>query len=644
MSQKQIDKEEQKIAEAIVRKESENAAAFLEHELKQEVAVINSHSTTPIRVVVIGGNESYYRSTLTKLRDIYPDVEFVKFIGAGGNNAFFAIDSLDPDIILIAHNAPMQNAVKFFEAVQTQNDQHGLPYAEKYKDKRIIVMAPNDYQYAIELHNCGIKYMIPLLDSRIYSVNADTLMKIIHEAYNDILEVKHQREIGFNIPADALMASASAKDGGMTEFYRVNNNKRENIASREPSSARGTQKLEYGSNYLGYYGCMEDEQTMAPHKIIGIYSGTGGAGTTMFATNLASILSKYTKDEGTDYRVCLVEYNLACRNVDVFFNLKFSKQSKKSVTSIAQDAYAMYYDKNKETIVAGAREMVPLISRYTEHIPSIGLDIIPGIAVPLEIDNLSTGFSTALFTTLRQMYDVVIVDLSADVAKMPMLETMNEIDDFYYIMPMDVPSIRNAKVLIKFLTGYFKKAPEEIKVIMNKVDPENEKFGIEQVTDILIQKGQENCTPEGTIPYEPKDVSESINQGTPISMSHPEHPVSQAIFSIALGINPMLNMSVLEQKDKEQKQSSGGFWKNLFSGGKKPKSEEKNDKKKAVFNNKKKKKLLDVSTSKEQTSTLPVDAPTDKTDNLDEKPKRGFFNHFFGYRDKKKTKMASQNK
>ena len=103
-------------------------------------------------------------------------------------------------------------------------------------------------------------------------------------------------------------------------------------------------------------------------------------------------------------------------------------------------------------------------------------------------------------------------------------------------------------------------------------------------------------------------------------------------------------MSVLEQEDKEQKQSSGGFWKNLFSGGKKPKSEEKNDKKKAVFNNKKKKKLLDVSPSKEQTSTLPVDAPTDKTDNLDEKPKRGFFNHFFGYRNKKKTKMASQNK
>ena len=242
-----------------------------------------------------------------------------------------------------------------------------------------------------------------------------------------------------------------------------------------------------------------------------------------------------------------------CRNIDIFLNLKFPPQSKKSITSIAQDAHALYYNKNEESIVAGPREMIPLISRYTEHIPSIGLDVIPGISVPLEIDNISAGFSSALFTDLRQMYDVVIVDLSADVAKMAMLETMNEVDDFYYIMPMDVPSIRNARVLIRFLAGYFKKTPEEIKVIMNKVDPENEQFGIDQVTNILIQKGQENCTPEGTIPFVEKDVTKSINDGTPIAMSDPKHPVSQAIFSIALGINPQLNMSVLED-DQEEKE------------------------------------------------------------------------------------------
>lgn len=619
MEKEKISHEEHQMAEAIVKNESQKVESFLEHERKQEVAVIDSHSTTPIRVVAIGGNEGYYRTVLAELHKDYPDVEFVKFISAGGSNAFFAIDSLDPDIILIAYDAPIQNAVQLFDTIRNGADSHsGVPYSEKYKDKRVIVLTPNDYQYAMELRSHGVKYMIPMVDARYYSVKTDVLMKIIHEAYNDIQEIKHQRELGFNIPAPNDHPSASPQ---MNPYSYA----KEERAPGYPPAGRH----DY-NNYGGYYPQQEEQQRpMLPHKIIGIYSGTGGAGTTMFATNLASILSKYSKDEGTDYRVCLVEYNLACRNIDVFFNLKFPKQSKKSITSIAQDAYNLYYDKTAESITAGPREMIPIISRYTEHIPSIGLDVIPGIAVPLEIEQISTGFSTALFTTLRQMYDVVIVDLSADVAKMPMLEAMNEIDDFYYIMPMDVPSIRNAKVLIKFLSGSFKKAPEEIKVIMNKVDPENEMFGVEQVTDILIKKGEEICTPEGTVPYEPNDVAASINQGTPIAMSNPEHPVSQAIFSIALGINPMLNMSILEkEKEEEEAKKSSGFFSRLFNSDKKAKKAEE----KPALTNKKAKKLLTAGTSKKATPA-PQKPAVDEEDEFieEEKPKKkGFFARLFG--------------
>ena len=603
------------MAEAIVKKESENAAAFLAQELKKELAAANSHNMTPIRVVVIGGNEQYYRSVLTQLRTQYPDVEFVKFISTGGNNAFFAIDSLNPDILLVAHDAPIQNAIQFYDAIQTQTDAHGVRYAEKYQDKRIIVISPNDYQYAVEIRNHGVQYMLPVVDPRFHSVDTTILMKVIREAYNDIQQRKYERETGFQVVShDSPMV-------GMNGF----------VPPRQQLNATPQQNYGYG---------MQEEQPMTPHKIIGIYSGTGGAGTTTFAANLASILAKYTMEGGSDYRVCLVEYNLACRNIDIFFNIKFPPQSKKSITSIAQDAHAMYFNKNEDAIVAGPREMIPLISRYTEHIPSIGLDIIPGISVPLEIDNISTGFSTALFTSLRQVYDVVIVDLSADVAKMAMLETMNEIDDFYYIMPMDVPSIRNARVLIRFLAGYFKKAPEEIKVIMNKVDPENEIFGIDQVTNILLKKGEENCTPEGTIPYAEKDVTESINVGTPIALLHPEHPVSQAIFSIALGINPMLNMGILEQEQEETEKKPGLFSK-ILGGGKKPEAKSK----KGVFKNKKNDVKLIAAPSAEAAPKAAVQESASLDSELqefaeeEEKPKKkGFFSWLFGGSKKKDKK------
>ena len=640
---------EVKLAEAIVKQESENAAAFLQHELNQELAVANSHSVTPIRVACIGGNEQYYRTVLTQQRQQFPDVEFVKFIPAGGNNAFFAIDSLNPDILLVAHDAPIQNAVQFFAAVNTQSDSHGVAYAEKYRDKRIVVTAPNDYHYAVEIRNHGVRYMVPMIDPRFHSVDINMLMKVIHDAYADIQRTKMARESGMS-SADM---DAMAGMGFTTPSSRPQQAYSQPI---EQSFAQPMSRQNARGNFGGFnnYGMPAEEQPVVPHKVIGIYSSTGGAGKTTFATNLASILSKYTKDEGTDYRVCLVEYNLACRNIDIFFNIKFPPQSKKSITSIAQDAHALYYNKNEEAIVAGPREMIPLISRYTEHIPSIGLDIIPGIAVPLEIDNISAGFSTALFTTLRQMYDVVIVDLSADVAKMAMLETMNEIDDFYYVMPMDVPSIRNARVLIKFLAGYFKKSPEEIKVIMNKVDPENETFGIDQVTDVLIEKGKENCTPEGTIPFAEKDILKSINEGIPLAVSDPRHPVSQAIFSIALGINPTLNMSVLEPEQDEAETKKPGMLGKLFGKKAKPAAaEEEKKEKKGVISKKTAVKQIAAPAKVEAEPEATVASDDTALDNEiseitedfapEPEKKPGFFARLFGF-GKKKNKSKTEAK
>lgn len=586
-------KTQEQLAEEIIKTESENTATFLREELDQELAMANAHSVSPIRVIVIGGNEQYYKTVLIQLRQKYPEVEFVKFVPAGGSNAFFAIDSLDPDIMLVAHDAPVQNAVQFHDAIQTQKDFHGNAYAEKYADKRIIVMTPNDYQYAVELRRHGIQFMLPMVDPRFHSVDPDVLIKVIHEAYTDIQQAKHNRELHIEAPQPE-----------MTGFSGFTPNAPSYRAPRQQQNA----------NYGYGYGNMEEAQPVAPHKVIGVYSGSGGAGKTTFATNIASILAKYTQDDGADYRVCLVEYNLTCRNIDLFLNVKFPPRSKKSLASIAQEAHAMYFDKNEGNISAGPREMIPLISKYVEHIPSTGLDIIPGIAVPLEIDNISPGFSTALFTALRQMYDVVIVDLCTDIAKLPMLETLNEIDDFYYVMPTDVTGIFNARILIKFLSGSYRKAPEEIKVIMNKLDPENEAFGVDQITSTLIEKGKENCTPEGTIPYFEKDITQSINEGNPIAIAHPEHPVSQALFSIALGINPMLNMGILEQEqeEKEAKENKKGFFAKLFGGGKKKNKEDKKDDKqegKAIFNKKK---------SEEEATATPAVAIVKE----DEKPKK----------------------
>ena len=648
--------EKQQMAEATTGTDIDHLESLGFSNTENGNAVSENHSVPLIRVALIGGNEQYYRTVLTQLQQQYPDVEFVKFISAGGHNAFFVIDTLNPDILLVAHDAPIQNAVQFYEAIKTHKDGDGVPYAEKYKDKRMVVMAPNDMEYAMSLRKQGIKYMLPMINPRFHQVDVELLMRVIHEAYEDIQRNKELREIQASIPATmetpvaqpqmTTPAMAAPAATGMDAFQR------------RDFAMGGNRRPQYG-NYGGYMDMIDDQQPIIPHKVIGIYSGTGGAGSTTFASNLGAILSKYTKDGGVDYRVCVVEYNLVCQNLHLFFGLKFPKQSKKSVTTIAREAYNMFYDTKDNRIKADPRDMAPIIKRYTEHIPDIGLDVIPGISIPMEIDNINSGFARAFFSTLREMYDVVIVDLSSDMAKVPMLEAMAEIDEFYYIMPTSVPGIHNARKLISFLSSMFSKTPEEIKVIINKVDLDNELYGIKQVQDSLLPDNNErNCTPEGTIPYAEKDICTSIDRGIPISVSNPEHPVSQAIFSIALGINPMLSTTMLEQEqeESEKEEKKGGLLGKLFNGGSTKKKEKKAGSKKAVFNKKSSIKQLAAAPAK-AAQPAKAAAPVEDEDAIDkeleedfveeiEEEKVGFWARLFGKgnkKPKKKKKLTKKN-
>ena len=609
-------------AERIIEAERDKAKSLLEKELRIELQTAGESSGDEIRVAMIGGNEQYYRSVLTRLKGQYPDVTFVKYIVAGGKNAFYAIDSLKPDILLVYYRSSLQTAIQLYDAIQTQSDSNGVPYRKKYEKMRMVVIAPDDFHYVMELQAKGIQFIILENDPRLHTVDTENLMSLIHEAYADI----------------------SAPTVEMALQGRENTYAAHTATRQTPQiPVRGV-----GGGYV-----TDDVPTM-PHKIIGVYSATGGSGKTMFATNLASILAKYSSESGSDYRVCLLEYNLACKNVDLFFNIKTTK----SIAKLAQDT-STFYKSSTGIAEVEPRQMIPLINKYIEHMPDTGLDILAGITVPLEIDRIGKNFTNCLFPALREMYDVVIVDMSTDIAKTPMLEALNETDEFYYLMPMDVPSIRNTKVLIKFLTGMFKKSQEEIKVILNKVNPENEEFGVDQVYAVLAS---DNCVPEGTIPYDEQAVLSSINKGKPIALSDPENPVSKAIFSIALGINPRLNMEMVED-EQESKQKTGVRGK-LF---KKKNKEEKEEKPKLPARHKegKKKSFLSLPRRKEKEEgidmvdvkeCMPADSVAElpklnfvlkgQEEETEEEPpkKKGFIARLLGFGEKKKKKPQKQKK
>ena len=485
--------------------------------------------TKPITAVCIGGNEQYYKTVLAPLSQAHPNIKFLKYIPVGGRNAFYTIDTMNPDIIVINHNTQLQSAIQFHEAISKDSDDNGVPYAEKFRDKRIVVIAPNDFNYEMELRARNIGFFVKEINPKTHAVNIDELVTVIEAAYDDI-------EASKNAPVTAPMQG-----------------------QQQALSPRALYQQQQEA-------ALAAAQAMSAKQVIGVYSASGGAGKTMFATNMAAILAKYSnQDGGNNYRVCLVEYNLVCQNIDLFFNIK----SDKNIGLLAQEVASNYINQETGKIEIEPAEMRPMISQYVYKEANTGLDILLGISVPLENDRIKKGFSECLFRTLREMYDVVIVDMSADIAKQSVLETFKSFDCIYYIMPMEVTAIRNTKVLFKFLTGLFKFAPEDIKVIINKVDADNEEFGVDQVYKALAA---EKCVPEGTIPNDEREVLSSINRGAPLAIEAIEHPVAQAIYSIALGINPMISNEIgLEEEPEKKKSGLLG----LFGGKKKENSEKK---------------------------------------------------------------------
>ena len=605
---------EEKAKENILKREEKKAYALLEEEIAKGQQVANNvqEPINNIKVVMIGGNEQYYKTVLAGLKEQYKDIDFIKYINVGGKNAFYTIDSLNPDIVFMYYNASIQNAIAFNDAVQTEIDDSGVPYSKKYADKRLVVLAPNDFKYEMELREKGINYYVTENNTRNHTVDIPKLVSVIRNAYNNIQECKEQRiaaeqahlktieapvepvmEVPVSAPASVPVTEAEkfAQQQGNTNFKEQ--------AAKMPLIRQHREATVM-------------PQEIAPHEIIGVYSATGGAGLTTFATNLASVLAKYSNiDQNSDYRVCLLEYNLVCQNIELFFNIRTDK----NIAVMAKEVSDLYYDENEGIIKCPPEQMAPIISRYVYKEERTGLDIISGIQVPLEIDRLRKGFTNCLFNALREMYDVVIVDMSADIAKTPMLEAFNNTDKFYYIMPMDVPSIRNTRVLLKFLTGMFKKSADSIKIILNKVNVDNEEFGVDQVYKALAS---DNCVPEGTIPDLEHDVRSSINRGYPLVLEYPEHPISQAILSIAVGINPMINAGDVEQAHLEEtEKKSSGLLGKLFGGKKKDSTEQKKKKTSGGLFGKKKK-----------AEEIPAEAPAAEIKELAAPKKKGVFGGF----------------
>ncbi len=664
----------------------------------------------PIRVVVIGGNENYYRSALERLNTSLVDIKFVKYIAVADGEAVKIMDSICPDVIVLFWKSFGMSAIEFWEMLQTSVDANGNNYQHRYPANKVIVVAPIGVSSEILLNEKGLNTYVNETNPQRHEVSIDALLEKIRFAHNDngMQEMPSQESVERLVQQEPVASAPVEPQPQMvqspvpqqqiasTPTPMPNYPPQQQVAlppqpatpppqyvmpplqataqaSVPPQMATPPQMQQqtYPPPYQQINQISQQEYGFTPppppsrpvvkrikeieqqyeeaSKVIGVYSATGGAGTTTFATNLAAILAKYSnKKPNDDYRVALLEYNLACQCVDIFFNIK----TENNICQLAKEVAP--YTNEKNVVNIDTEKMKPLVSKYMYRDSRTGLDILLGLKVPLDFDFIREGFSKCLLNTLREMYDVVIVDMSCDMAKQPILETLYETDFIYYIMPMDVASIRNTKSIIDLLKNLFRFTPDRIRIILNKVIENNKEFDVNQVYRTFEQI---QCEPEGTIPYEEEELISALNRGVPIAIESPEHPVSQSIFSIAAGINPAIEDSETEddaagevpkkkglfgglfgkkspKKDKKEKKGKKPSGKGLFGFGKKKEEADEDEpepkKKGGLFGFGKKKKKS---------------PPKDEEDFEEAKPKQSFFDKLKGlFSKKKKVGIKKKNK
>jgi len=233
-------------------------------------------------------------------------------------------------------------------------------------------------------------------------------------------------------------------------------------------------------------------------QIVTVFAAKGGCGKTTLATNLGVALAR---DAG--HRVCVVDLDLA------FGDVAISVQLDPARTMVDALPMAGHLD------TAGAAS---LLTHYATRLDMLLAPVTPGDA-----EKVPPTLVGELLTVLRGMFDFVVVDTPAQFSE-HVLTAMDASAHHVLLTTPDVPALKNLRVTLDMLD--LLSYPRDIRsVVVNRADS---KVGLssEDVERVVRSPIAAHVPSSRAVPI-------SINNGTPITIATPGHPVSQAIIGFA---------------------------------------------------------------------------------------------------------------
>ena len=244
-----------------------------------------------------------------------------------------------------------------------------------------------------------------------------------------------------------------------------------------------------------------EEGTPRPRlgKVITIMSPKGGAGKTVFTTNVSLALASWTGPDA----VVVVDADLQFGDVCLALQL----DPRNSMVDAARDL-----ERLDEALLRS------VLMRHAS-----GVHVLPAPLEPSLADEISTQAIVKMLTMLKRMFDYIVVD-TAPFLDEPVLSILERSDDVLLVVDMDLPSVKNAKLALDTLK-LIKYPMDKIKLILNRSNSKA-RLDIEELERSLDLKVV------AAVPSD-KRVPRSVNEGAPVVSLYPRSRVARAMIDVA---------------------------------------------------------------------------------------------------------------
>lgn len=233
-------------------------------------------------------------------------------------------------------------------------------------------------------------------------------------------------------------------------------------------------------------------------QVITVFSAKGGVGKTTTSLNLAVALA-----EGGRHKVCLMDLDLSFGDVAIMSQLSPEKTIADAVP------------------VADRIDEMGFRTLLTPY--RTGLDVLLAPVQPALAEDIGRQLISDLIQLARDAFDFVVIDTASAFSEQ-MLAVLDATHHYLIVTTPEIPALKNTRITLDMfdLLDYRRDART---VILNRADS---KVGLSHGDIEKVIR-----VPIGAHIPSSRDVPVAANVGVPLAVSHPSHPVTQAIKDLA---------------------------------------------------------------------------------------------------------------